>query len=254
MSVAARARRPRARLSRSAQLCPPPARVDAAVTTSSSSRIRRSASCAPSPAGRCRAMSRRTSRPTSSAAGWRRGSCGTSCAAPPAGRLRACKSAVLPTCPARALRALPRREAGRDQLQESRVCPLVWRAAHCGERRTAGTTHVVLEPVDFIARLAALVPPPRMHLHLRRFHGVFAPHAAPPCRPEVIAKILAHLERTASSQLNRPERPRGRRRGWPACCELAPVGPCRSAGSARVSLDVVLLPDRTATPGAQACT
>jgi len=27
-----------------------------------------------------------------------------------------------------------------------------------------GTTHVVLEPLDFLARLAALVPPPRMHL------------------------------------------------------------------------------------------
>ncbi len=39
-----------------------------------------------------------------------------------------------------------------------------------------GTTHIVLEPVDFIARLAALVPPPRGHL--TRFHGVFAPHAA----------------------------------------------------------------------------
>ena len=39
-----------------------------------------------------------------------------------------------------------------------------------------GTTHIVLEPVDFMARLAALVPPPRVHL--ARFHGVFAPHAA----------------------------------------------------------------------------
>ena len=39
-----------------------------------------------------------------------------------------------------------------------------------------GTTHIVLEPLDFIARLAALVPPPRVHL--RRFHGVFAAHAA----------------------------------------------------------------------------
>ncbi len=39
-----------------------------------------------------------------------------------------------------------------------------------------GTTHIVLEPVDFMARLAALVPPPRGHL--TRFHGVFAPHAA----------------------------------------------------------------------------
>jgi hypothetical protein len=39
-----------------------------------------------------------------------------------------------------------------------------------------GTTHLVLEPADFMARLAALVPPPRAHL--TRYHGVFAPHAA----------------------------------------------------------------------------
>jgi hypothetical protein len=39
-----------------------------------------------------------------------------------------------------------------------------------------GTTHIVLEPLDFIARLAALVPPPRVHL--TRFHGVFAANAA----------------------------------------------------------------------------
>ena len=36
-----------------------------------------------------------------------------------------------------------------------------------------GSTHVVLEPLDFMARLAALVPRPR--LNLTRFHGVFAP-------------------------------------------------------------------------------
>jgi hypothetical protein len=38
-----------------------------------------------------------------------------------------------------------------------------------------GTTHIVLDPLDLMARLAALVPPPRMHL--TRFHGVFAPHS-----------------------------------------------------------------------------
>jgi len=38
-----------------------------------------------------------------------------------------------------------------------------------------GTTHIVLEPLDFMARLAALVPPPRRHL--TRYHGVFAPHS-----------------------------------------------------------------------------
>jgi hypothetical protein len=39
-----------------------------------------------------------------------------------------------------------------------------------------GTTHIVLELMDFIGRLAALVPPPRVHL--TRYHGVFAAHAA----------------------------------------------------------------------------
>ena len=38
-----------------------------------------------------------------------------------------------------------------------------------------GTTHIVLESLDLMARLAALVPPPRMHL--TRYHGVFAPHS-----------------------------------------------------------------------------
>jgi hypothetical protein len=34
----------------------------------------------------------------------------------------------------------------------------------------------MFEPLDFIARLAALVPKPRVHL--TRYHGVFAPHSA----------------------------------------------------------------------------
>jgi hypothetical protein len=132
-----------------------------------------------------------------------------------------------------------------------------------------GTTHIVLEPLDLMARLAALVPPPRMHL--TRYHGVFAPHrelramvtpaqrgmgaakpspedpAQPPTprhvamnwaqrlkrvfgieidtcqrcggnlkiiasieQPEVIAKILSHLERTAPQPIQ-PERPLGAR-------------------------------------------
>nr|WP_115342574.1 transposase [Legionella cincinnatiensis] len=34
----------------------------------------------------------------------------------------------------------------------------------------------MFEPLDFIARLASLVPKPRGH-HLTRFHGVFAPNS-----------------------------------------------------------------------------
>jgi hypothetical protein len=38
-----------------------------------------------------------------------------------------------------------------------------------------GTTHVIFEPLDFMARLATLVPRPRANL--TRFHGVFAPNS-----------------------------------------------------------------------------
>jgi hypothetical protein len=41
-----------------------------------------------------------------------------------------------------------------------------------------GTTHVIFEPLDFIARLAALVPKPRVNL--TRFHGVFVRGGPPP--------------------------------------------------------------------------
>ena len=44
-----------------------------------------------------------------------------------------------------------------------------------------GTTHVIFEPLDFISRLVALVPKPRVNL--TRFHGVFAPNSK--CRVRV---------------------------------------------------------------------
>ena len=36
-------------------------------------------------------------------------------------------------------------------------------------------THVIFEPLDFMARLAVVVPKPRVNL--TRFHGVFAPNS-----------------------------------------------------------------------------
>jgi len=38
-----------------------------------------------------------------------------------------------------------------------------------------GTTHVVFEPLDFLSKLAALVPKPKVNL--TRFHGIFAPNS-----------------------------------------------------------------------------
>jgi putative transposase len=45
-----------------------------------------------------------------------------------------------------------------------------------------GTTHIVVSPLEFMQRLTALVPRPR--LHLIRFHGVLAPNAKLP--PQII--------------------------------------------------------------------
>ena len=45
-----------------------------------------------------------------------------------------------------------------------------------------GTTHLVMSPLEFMQRLTALVPRPR--LHLIRFHGVLAPNAK--LRPVVV--------------------------------------------------------------------
>ena len=38
-----------------------------------------------------------------------------------------------------------------------------------------GTSHIVLSPMEFIGRLTALVPKPRVNL--TRFHGVFSPRS-----------------------------------------------------------------------------
>ena len=52
-----------------------------------------------------------------------------------------------------------------------------------------GTTHLVMSPLEFMQRLAALVPRPR--LHLIRYHGVLAPNAK--LRAQVVPQgPLAH--------------------------------------------------------------
>jgi hypothetical protein len=76
----------------------------------------------------------------------------------------------------------------RDKLE--RLCRYISRPAVASERlsQTAdgrirytlktpyrdGTTHVLFEPLDFLSRLAALVPSPGVNL--TRYHGVFAPN------------------------------------------------------------------------------
>ncbi|MGH8654631.1 MAG: transposase [Gammaproteobacteria bacterium] len=63
-----------------------------------------------------------------------------------------------------------------------------------------GTTHIVMSPLEFLQRLAALVPRPR--LHLIRFHGVLAPHAK--LRPAIIPSASIDANAPAAEQGETP--------------------------------------------------
>jgi hypothetical protein len=95
--------------------------------------------------------------------------------------------------PARDRRRLERlcRYAGRPALAAERLSldpdgHLVYRLRH---RWRDGTTHLLLDPLELVERLAVLVPPPRFHLV--RYHGLCgAPHK--PCYAErVIMRSIA---------------------------------------------------------------
>ncbi|MGH8538781.1 MAG: transposase [Gammaproteobacteria bacterium] len=64
-----------------------------------------------------------------------------------------------------------------------------------------GTTHIVMSPLEFLQRLAALVPRPR--LHLIRFHGVLAPEARPREGPAWRAEDAAPSYAPRSSRARR---------------------------------------------------
>jgi hypothetical protein len=76
-----------------------------------------------------------------------------------------------------------------------------------------GTTHLVMSPLEFMQRLAALVPRPR--LHLIRFHGVLAPNAklralvvpqGPPAQVQPATEAAAAAECEVESVQARPQR------------------------------------------------
>ena len=75
-----------------------------------------------------------------------------------------------------------------------------------------GTTHVEFELIEFMAKLAALVPPPRAHL--TRLHGVFALNAnlraqlTPSGRGKRLASEAAPADVNANSDQRTPEETR----------------------------------------------
>ncbi len=94
----------------------------------------------------------------------------------------------------------------RNQLE--RLCRYITRPAIANERLERnsagdvvlklkspyqdGTTHIVMSPLEFMQRLAALVPRPR--LNLIRFHGILAPNAKH--RAEIVPGKTADVDQT----------------------------------------------------------
>jgi hypothetical protein len=79
----------------------------------------------------------------------------------------------------RLLRYTARPAVALDRVSELSDGRIAWRLKQPGGR---GETHRIMEPMEFMARLAALVPPPRHPLV--RYHGVFAPNS--PWRAAVV--------------------------------------------------------------------
>ncbi|MGH8532689.1 MAG: transposase, partial [Gammaproteobacteria bacterium] len=73
-----------------------------------------------------------------------------------------------------------------------------------------GTTHIVMEPLEFMQRLAALVPRPR--LHLIRFHGVLAPNAK--LRPQIIPSAPVNTTDDPSGHAETPQSSAPVRLSW----------------------------------------
>ncbi len=112
---------------------------------------------------------------------------------------------------------------GAHQRQElERLCRYITRPAIANERlkrdgagnvvlqlKSAwrdGTTHIVISPLEFMQRLAALVPRPR--LHLIRFHGVLAPNAG------LRAAIVPGSPENISEPADEPAHGAPARMGW----------------------------------------
>ena len=79
-----------------------------------------------------------------------------------------------------------------------------------------GTTHLVMSPLEFMQRLAALVPRPR--LHLIRYHGVLAPNAklrarVVPQGPHAQAHVVTGVAAPAECEQAEPVRARAQHIG-----------------------------------------
>jgi hypothetical protein len=120
-----------------------------------------------------------------------------------------------------------------SQLDDGRLC---YRLKH---RWRDGTTHIVLDPVDLLERLATFVPSPRSHTV--RYHGILAPcagwrdHVVPqgtePAMPEAAGKLnpAAYRVDTTRGSSGRPREPPSR--GEPHRCDAGQTPTIGHSGS-----------------------
>jgi hypothetical protein len=96
------------------------------------------------------------------------------------------------------------RYAGRPPLALSRLTltPDGKVAYRLKRPRRSGAPALVLTPLEFLGRLATLIPPPRRHL--TRYHGVFAPNAA--ARAEVVPSAPRATDSNSSGSFPAPTR------------------------------------------------
>ncbi len=134
---------------------------------------------------------------------------------------------------------------GRKQLE--RLCRYITRPELANERLSRngkgqvvlrlkspyrdGTTHIVMRPQEFMSRLAALVPRPR--LHLIRFHGVLAPNA------KLRSAFVPDVVQPASKPAHEPTNAQAARMSWARllnACSTSTSSAGRAAVSSRSSL------------------
>jgi hypothetical protein len=87
----------------------------------------------------------------------------------------------------RLLRYCARPPFAADRLEELDRHRLIY---HLTKPNADGRTQLILSPLELIARIAALIPPPRLHSH--RYYGVFAPNV--PLRAAVTALAPEAIE------------------------------------------------------------
>jgi hypothetical protein len=104
-----------------------------------------------------------------------------------------------------------------------------------------GTTHIVFSPLEFIEKLAALVPKPRVHLI--RYAGAFARHAK--IRPHVVGKAGAGLSESAEAvPPNKDRMPSESSKSWARLLKNVfgiDVASCHLCGSKNVKIIAAIL-------------